>query len=465
MDIKVLKVGDIIEGKVVQVNDNTILLDVKYFTEAKMHLDNYDRPAPETFVGLVEVGQVIKCRVQKISEEPALILVSRLPLLKNENFAKIEALVESKEEVETRVKKAVDKGLLLSYLDHELFIPFSLLDFELIEKKDQLKGQKLVVQVIEATRKGRFTRIVATRKPIFEREKQEAYEERLKAREEELASITTGDVLKGTVDKLEKHAANIKFDNVVGLLRISQVSHYRIDKIDDVLQEGQEVEVKVIKKEGNRLDLSMKALQKTPYEEFYDNHKVGDTVTGTVFQKLPFGLIVELAQDVRGLLHKNEYSWNPDDNLDDFVKIGDEITLSIINLELKRERISLSKKALEENPWKNVTLKRGEVTKAVITRIDDQGLHVEAQGVEGLVPKNEVTDEQKGQLEAFYAIGDQIEAIVTEANYRTWTLKLSIKQIEERKERQSFEQYLEDEAEESSGQTIGDLFADELTEE
>ncbi|HHW79596.1 MAG TPA: 30S ribosomal protein S1 [Acholeplasmataceae bacterium] len=464
MDIRVLKVGDIVEGKVVQVNDNTILLDVKYFTEAKMHLDNYDRPAPETFKGFVEVGQVIKCRVQKISEEPALILVSRLPLLKNENFKKIEEAVANETEVETRVKKAVDKGLLLSYLDHELFIPFSLLDFELIAEKDNLKGKKLTVQIIEATKKGRFTRIVATRKPIFEREKQEAYEQRLIERQEELDQIETGDVLKGTVAKLEKHAASIKFKNVVGLLRISQVSHYRIDKLEEVLKEGDEVEVKVIKKEGNRLDLSMKALQKTPYEEFYEKHKAGDSVKGTVFQKLPFGIIVELARDVRGLLHKNEYSWNSNDNLDDHLKIGDEITLSILNLDLKRERIALSKKALEDNPWKNVTLKRGEQVKAVIKKIDDEGLHVLVQGIIGLIPKNEVSGDQSGLLEAYYAIDDTVEAVVTEANSRNWVLKLSIKQIETLKARQEFEKYLEDETEESTGQTIGDLFADELTE-
>ena len=92
---------------------------------------------------------------------------------------------------------------------------------------------------------------------------------------------------------------------------------------------GQEIDVKIIKKEGNRLDLSIKALQKTPYEEFYDAHKVGDSVTGTVFQKPPFGIIVEVAKDVRGLLHKNEFSWNPNDNYESFVKIGDDTPIEV----------------------------------------------------------------------------------------------------------------------------------------
>ena len=123
-------------------------------------------------------------------------------------------------------------------------------------------------------------------KLFFEKERQIAYEQRLQARQNELENINTGDVVKGIVDKIEAHAATIRFDHVVGLLRISQVSHFRIEKIEDVLTLGQEIEVKVIKKEGNRLDLSMKALQKTPYEQFYQEHKVGDEVTGTVYQKI-----------------------------------------------------------------------------------------------------------------------------------------------------------------------------------
>lgn len=459
MDINILKVGDITEGKVISVSENTIFLDVQYFTEARMHLDNFD-PELSSFEGVVKVGDVVKGRIQKIVEDPAMILMSRLPLLKIDNFDKIVAAVDSKEVVTAKVKKAVDKGLLLTYLDHEVFLPFTLLDYEYIEQKDNLNGKKIEVNIIEASKKGRFTRIVGSRKSIFEKERKEAYQSRLEERQEQLDSIQTGDVIKGIVDKLEKHAAIVRFDQVVGLLRISQVSHYRIDKIEDVLTLGQEVEVKVIKKEGNRLDLSIKALLPTPFEAYIATINVGDTVKGTVNQKLPFGIIVEVAQDVRGLLHKNEYAWNPNDNYDAFVKIGDEVELKVLSIDKKGQKISLSKKLLEDNPWKNVTVKRGDITKAVVTNVDSKGLQVEVQGVQGFIPTSEALAEQ-GQIDAYFSVGDEIEALVIEANDRNWNLKLSIKQIQERKDRESFEKYLEDESEDV-GQTIGDLFADEL---
>jgi small subunit ribosomal protein S1 len=461
MEFKMLKVGQIVEGTVIKVEENTIYLDVQYITEGKIHLDNYDKPAPDTFIGFIKEGQKVKAKVQKITDDPAQILLSRLPLLIEEKFDEIVALVESGETVKAKVKKILDKGLILNYAGHEVFLPYSLLDYDLLENKEALKNKTLEIQIIEATRKGRSKRIVGSRKVVFERERQEAYEQRLKDRQNELEDINTGDVLKGTVDKIEKHAATVRFDHVVGLLRISQVSHHRIEKIEDVLSLGQEIEVKVIKKEGNRLDLSMKALEPTPYESFYEAHKVGDTVTGTVFQKLPFGIIVEVAKDVRGLLHKNEFSWNPNDNFESFVKIGDELTLCIIQMDPKKERIALSKKALEDNPWKNFTGKRGDVVTAKVTNVTKDGVEVEVQGATGFIHVSELSNERIGKPEDYFAIGDEVKAVITDANRDQWQLKLSIKRILEQQERASYEQYLEDD-QEAETTTIGDLFADDL---
>ena len=461
MEFKVLKVGQIVEGTVIKVEENTIWLDVQYTTEGKIHLDNYDKPAPDTYFGLVKVGQKVKAKVQKITDDPAQILLSRLPLLIEEKFMKIQELAKSGETVKAKVRQILDKGLVLVYMENEVFLPYSLLDYDLVKNKETLKGKVLEIQIIEATQKGRSKRIVGSRKAIFERERQEAYEKRIEQRTQELEGISTGDVITGTVDKIEPHAATIRFDHVVGLLRISQVSHHRIDKIDDVLSLGQEVSVKIIKKEGNRLDLSMKALQKTPHEIFFDQHKVSEAIKGRVFQKLPFGIIVEVEKDVRGLLHKNEFSWNPNDNFESYVKIGDEIELSIISMDPKKEKIALSRKALLDNPWKNVTVKRGDVVKANVLEVSKEGLVVEVQGVNAVIPQNELSNEKIGKPEDYFAVGDEVEALVIEANRDTWTMKLSIRRVLEKAERATFEQYLVDE-EEDSNATIGDLFKKEL---
>lgn len=155
MELKFLRQGSIVEGTVIKIESNTIYLDIQAQTEGKIHLDNYDKPAPDTFEGLVQVGQKIKARVQKITDDPAQILLSRLPLLVEEKFEKIQALAESGETVKAKVRQVLEKGLILSYMENEVFLPYSLLDFELVKDKDSLKGKTLEIQIIEATSKGK----------------------------------------------------------------------------------------------------------------------------------------------------------------------------------------------------------------------------------------------------------------------------------------------------------------------
>lgn len=461
-DFKMLKVGQIVEGKIFKIEPNTIYIDLEAQTEGKIHLDNYLKPAPETFVGLVKVGDTVRAKIQKMTDEPAQILLSRLPLIMEESFVELTKIVEDETVVKAKVKKVQDKGLVLQYKMFEAFLPFSLLDFDLQKDKDQLQGKTIDVQMIEATRKGRRERVIASRKAIFEKARQEAYENRMQARQGELEAIKTGDVLTGIVDKVEPHAATIKFNHVIGLLRISQVSHHRIEKLSDVLKKGDEVEVKVIKKEGNRLDLSMKALLPTPYEKFASEHHVGETIKGVVVQKLPFGIIVELSLDVRGLLHRSEFSWNPNDNYDAYVKIGEEVEVSIIAIDPKKEKVGLSRKTLLDNPWKDVTVKRGDVIKAPIISIERNHLVVNVQGADGIIKQEELSMEKIGKPEEHFVVGEEVDVFVMNADKSTWTMELSIKRVKERELRADFEKFMEDEKEDEGGFTIGDLFEETL---
>lgn len=459
-----VKSGQILEAQIVDVKENVLLLDVKDITEGTLYLDHYDKPAPTSFVGLVKLGDTLKVQVTKRNEgdDSAVILLSRLPLLKFQTLDEIESICKEQKEIEVVVKSAEPKGLILDYKGLDLFLPYSLLDFDLVNQKDSLKGQKITVVIAEFKRSNRANqspRIIASRKPIFERAKQEAYEARQTARQKELDNIQTGDVLEGTVEKIEDHAAHVKFETIMGMLRISQVSHYRIEKIADVLTVGQKVSVKVIKKEGNRLDLSMKALEKTPFEKFCDTHKVGDKVTGKVVSKLPFGMIIELERDVKGLLHKNEYTWNPRDNFDAYIKIDDEFDVVVLSKDVKKQRIALSRKAIEHNPWLDLNVKVGQNIEVRVAQASKDGLNIEFQGVDGFIPASEVSIDRINPADHF-AHGDTVKARVTDFNRNEWILKLSIRRILESQERAEFEKYLKNEESNEDNLTIGDLFDD-----
>lgn len=463
INFNVPRQGQRVSARVIAVEDDLIYLDLNAQTEGRIYLNEFTKKPVKSFHELgIKVGDTVNAEIKKVQDDPALILLSRLSLLQEEHFEELEEALKEEKIITARVKDSNKGGLVLQYYAYELFLPRSLLDHEFFEKKEELVGTELEV-IISEIKPGRGRRarpnIIASRKPIFEAARQAAYEERLELRQEELDKINTGDVLTGTVEKLEPHAASIKFDHVIGLLRISQVSHYRIEKLEDVLALGEEVKVKVIKKEGNRLDLSVKALLPTPFEEFVQTHKVGDTVTGKVFQKLPFGLRIEVARDVIGLLHKSEYSWNPNDNFDAFVTHGDEVELVIIQIDKKRERINLSKKSLEENPWRNVTLKRFEVTNVKIVEFKEEHVVVEAQGVEAII-KNDELGLEKGRPEEYYAVDDVLEAVVTRIDRRQWALELSVKQVKEIAARQEYQKHIEDQDDEG-GFTIGDIIDSE----
>lgn len=461
-NINIPRVGQIVEGTVIKVEENTLYVDLKAMTEGKIHLDNYAKPAPSTFVGMISVGDLLRARIQKITDEPSQILLSRLPILEEEAFVKLQDAVKDETIMLATVKKVDEKGLLLNIDMFEAFLPYSHLDFDLVKNKEQLRGKTLEVQLLEATKRGRFQKVIASRKQIFEHARKEAYDARVKSRENELSIIKTGDILKGLIDKIEDYAATVKFDHVAGLLRISQVSHYRIEKLTDALKLGQEVEVKVIKKEGNRLDLSMKALLPTPYEVYAKEHHKGETVEGTVVQKLPFGIIVELVRDVRGLLHQSEFSWNPNDNYNAYVKIGETIPVGILSIDIKKEKIALSRRVLLDNPWKNVTVKRGDVVKVLISGIERNMILVNVQGADAIIKQDELSLDRVTKIEEMFAVGDEVEAIVMVADYNTWTMELSIKRVKEKELRADFEKFMEKEKVDNSGTRLGELFEDKF---
>ncbi|MBN3490562.1 30S ribosomal protein S1 [Acholeplasma equirhinis] len=450
--------GQIIEGEAFKVEKDVVYLDIKAPTEGVIYSQYFDNPQPADLRKVIKVGDKIRVKVTSVSErdDSLLILLSRLPLLADKKIEEIENAYEAKTPIKTTVKSVGDKGLVLDYDRIELFLPFTLLDFELKEKKEALVGTTLEVLIEEYKADKRRPKLIATRKPIYEAIRQKQQEERLADRQKELDSIQTGQILEGVVESFEAHAAFVKFGHVSGMLRISQVSHHRIDKIEDALQKGQTVKVKVIKKEGNRLDLSMKALMPTPYQAYLESHKIGDRVTGKIVSKLPFGVLVELARDVKGLLHKNEYSWNPKANFDAYLKIGDELEVAIISKDLKAEKIALSRKALEDNPWADLSVNVGQTLEVRVEKVSKDGIQVSYNSVDGFIPASEAHNDPKINIADHYQVGDMVQAKVIEFSKEGWVLKLSVKKLLNKLERDEFEKYLVDEKVEDI--TLGDLF-------
>ncbi len=442
-DFKRPKKGDVVEGVVISIKDDkTIYVDIQSFTEGTMYLEYFTKdPNVTSFKDIVKVGDTIKCTVTKVTEDN--VYLSRLNQINEEGFKKVIAAKEVGTSIKVKVVERVeDKGFRCQFESAKLFMPKS-------QATPSVEvGKTLEVKVLDIDE--RKSSGIVSRREVENQEYQVN-------RDKEYETINEGDVLKGSIIKVEKYGALVKFNYLTGLLRTVNVSHKFID-IEKELNVGDEIEVKVVKKENGKIELSRKALLDTPFQLYIKSHKVSDTVKGKVTNKLPYGLLVELAEDVKGLLHRTEYSHNPNDNFNNCVKINDEIEASIIAIDEAKERISLSRKPLLDNPWERVEAKVGDVVEVKIAEINEKGLKVEALGVDGFVPLSEASAE-KANLNDLYQVGDKTNAIITEIKPKEWRLKLSIRKIQEAKAREEYEKHL---TTEDNSATIGDQFEEVL---
>jgi len=458
-----IKKGQEVKGKVLKVERQRILVDLNMFTEGVLYLEHFSRLHPvDDFRKIFEVGDTITTIVTSVrNDEIQQILLSKLSFENQVIAEDLKKAFEENQSVEVIVKQINKFGVILGYHNLELFLPFSHLDRKYIKNGEIVikKGEKLIVDIIEYndTNPNRV-KITASRKAIIASERALLLENEEKAKQSELDSINIGDIKEGTVIKIDKGSALVKFTNIIGQLRVGQASHDFIENLADFIKTNDKVVVKVINKEKNRLDLSMKALVDTPYQVYAQNHRVGEVVNAKVIEKMPFGVLFELDKNIKGLLHKNEYSWNGKTNYDNYLKLGDEVELLIIGIDAIRNKISLSKKQLEQNPWKNVFVKKGEILEVEITAIDPQiGLIVNVSGVDAVIPLKELSTQVKGPINEIYSLGDKVKAVVTHFDKTKWELELSIKKVEERAERDAFEKYLKTEEQAEQKGTLADI--------
>lgn len=446
------RVHDIVEGTVLIVKDTQLIIDLQSFTEGVMHLDHYTKDkSMTTFKGVINVGDKITCEITKVDNQgdESHIYLSRLNLLANEKFKELAVIQKDDTTINVKViRKGKKGGYEVKYHELTLFMPES-------QSPDEVEiGKAYDVKVIDTNERMKSA-IVSAR--IVERE---AYN---KSRKEEFDSIKIDDVLKGTISKIEPFGIFVRFKYNQGLIRIKDVSHTFIRDLSKEFEVGSEIEVKVISKDNDKIALSRKVLLLTPYEDYVKSHKIGDKVEGKCVNKLPFGLIIELSDNVRGLLHQSEYSWNPNDNFNSFVKIGDKVEAAIMALNAKEEKISLSRKALVDNPWARVKAQVGDIVDVKVLSFESKGMIVEALGVDGFINAfDAIPDGKNGRMEDYYALGDTAKAVITDIDPKQWLLKLSIRKHLNNLERKEFEKYMKEDNASDDNTTIGDLFKDVL---
>lgn len=454
MDFKVGKVreGARITGTVYKVTPNEVTLDINYTTEGTIYLNEMTQKSVDSCHDLVKEGDSLEVVVKKVDDEKGIVLLSRLDLEAEEGFETLQQYFTDETTFDVKVQKATKGGLVVSALGYgRIFMPISEISTEFIENPDTFVNKTLSVKVIEIKRE----KVIVSHK-IVEREAKKV------ARQEALDAIEVGDVYEGKVSKIMPYGAFIRIGDVEALLHISEISHHNIKEVKDVLTEGQAVTVKVIGAKNNKRSLSMKALEKTPWEKFVEAHKVGEEITGKIVKKMQFGMLVEVEKDVVGMLNRYDYSWDPRQNYAGEVEIGDEVNVKITAIDEKAKRMTLSKKHLEYNPWEDVNFKIGEEVSGQVKALQSNGALVEVQGVNAFLPIGEVSTKRIGHVNEVLSEDDVINAVVLKFDKKNWQLVISKQKHDEKQERDEYKKYLRSENKEDQSQTLGELFAEKL---
>jgi small subunit ribosomal protein S1 len=336
--IKVFNEGDIVNGVVVKVDKEEVLLDIGYKSEGVIPSRElsirYDiKPAD-----IVQPGDELEALVLQKEDKEGRLILSKKRAQYERAWNKIEQIKEEDGVVEGEVIEVVKGGLILD-IGLRGFLPASLVEMRRVKDLTQYLGRSVEAKIIELDKNR--NNVVLSRRAHLEKQKSNE-------RKEFLEGLTKGTRRIGTVSSIVNFGAFVDLGGVDGLIHISELSWSHVDHPSEVLAVGQELEVEIldVDLDRERVSLSLKKAQEDPWETLAKEKPAGSTVGGKVTKIVPFGSFVEIAPGVEGLVHISELAWEHVEFPEEVVSVGEQVEAKIIDIDLERRRISLSLKQI-----------------------------------------------------------------------------------------------------------------------
>ncbi len=333
--------GDVVRGKVVKIDKDEVLVDVGFKSEGVIPLSELSIRSDIRPEDILKVDDEIEIMVLQKEDQDGRLILSKKRAEVEQNFDRIEKIYESGDIIEGEIIECVKGGLIVD-IGLRGFLPASLIDVRKTRDLESYIGEKCVCKIIEVDRNR--NNVVLSRKVIIE-------DERKEQRKEVLSKMEIGQVKKGIITSIADFGAFVDVDGVDGLVHISELSWNHVKHPSEVVNVNQEVDVEIldIDHEKQRLSLGLKQTQKDPWLEKIKNYSVKDILKGKVTRIVKFGLFVQIDEDLEGLVHISELSMEPVRRPSDIAKIGDELTVRIIDIDLDKRRMAFSVKQVE-NP-------------------------------------------------------------------------------------------------------------------
>ena len=336
--LKTIRTGEIVTGKVIDVKEDEIVLNIGYKSDGIIPRSEYTNESGADLTTLVHVGDELEAKVVKVNDGEGQVALSYKRLAADRGNKRLEDAFNNQEVLTAKVAQVLDGGLSVIVDEARVFIPASLVSDSYEKDLSKYAGQEIQFVITEFNPRRR--RVIGDRKQLMVAQKAELQKALFER-------IHVGDVVEGTVKNVTDFGAFIDLGGADGLLHISEMSWGRVENPKKVFKAGETVKVLIKDISGEKIALSLKFPEANPWADAAEKYAVGNVVTGKVARMTDFGAFVELEPGVDALLHVSQISREHVEKPSDVLKIGQEIEAAIIDFNEEEKKISLSMKALE----------------------------------------------------------------------------------------------------------------------
>ncbi len=417
--------GSIVTGTVVDIDDDWVVVHAGLKSEGVIPKNQF---LNEEGVCTLAIGDQVKVAMEVVDDGFGETRLSREKARRAESWEKLEEASEQGEVVIGIINGKVKGGFTVDVNDIRAFLPGSLVDIRPLRETAHLEGKPLEFKVIKLDQKR--NNVVVSRRAVLE-------EENSHEREELLASMQEGQDVKGIVKNLTDYGAFVDLGGVDGLLHITDMAWKRIRHPSEMVNVGDEVDVRILKfdREKNRVSLGMKQLGDDPWADIVRRYPEGARVMATVTNLTDYGCFAEIEEGVEGLVHVSEMDWtNKNIHPSKVVSVGDETEVMVLDIDQERRRISLGIKQCRPNPWESFSIAhaKSDTITGTIKSITDFGIFIGLEGgIDGLVHLSDISWNEPGETAVRrYSKGEQIETIILSVDPERERISLGIKQME-----------------------------------
>ena len=427
--------GSIVKGTVVSIDKDIVLVDAGLKSESAIPADQFKNAEGELEIA---IGDEVDVALDAVEDGFGETILSREKAKRHEAWVELEKAYDDKATIKGVINGKVKGGFTVEVNSVRAFLPGSLVDVRPVRDTTHLEGKELEFKVIKLDAKR--NNVVVSRRAVIEAESSAE-------RETLLANLEEGHEIKGIVKNLTDYGAFVDLGGVDGLLHITDMAWKRVKHPSEIVNVGDEINVKVLKfdKEKQRVSLGMKQMGNDPWQEIASRYPEGTKINGQVTNLTDYGCFVEIEDGVEGLVHVSEMDWtNKNIHPSKVVNLGDTVDVMVLEIDEERRRISLGLKQCIANPWETFaeSHEKGDKVSGKIKSITDFGIFIGLDGgIDGLVHLSDISWNKSGEdAVRDYKKGDEISAVVLQVDPERERISLGVKQIEE----DPFNKYLTD---------------------